>query len=654
MEEKIRGYMCGLVGFSGEIVNREAIIKAMTNRIVHRGPDSSGIFLGDGIAMGFRRLSIIDLNSGDQPIYNEDKSLVLTFNGEIYNYRELRDILSEKGHRFHTETDTEVLVHGFEEWGEELLNKLRGMFAFVIWNKNDRSLFLARDFFGIKPLHYASVDGHFIYSSEIKSILDFPGFEKKLNKYALDNYISFEYPATSETFFEGVSCLPPAHYLWYRDGKIEIHRYWEPKFVPDDSLTEEEAVSEIETTFEESVAAHRISDVEVGCLLSGGVDSSYVASYFSGQKTFTVGFSGDAKYSEIGYAKELSEQIGTEHYSHVISPEEYWGSIRKVQYFMDQPVADASCIALYFVLKMARQYVKVVLSGEGADELFGGYNIYHEPDDLAAYQRLPKGLRRKLASHAEKMPPVPGRSFLIRGSKTVEERFIGNCSMFSEREKLRLLKDGIPSTGPQLVTKPIYDHAVGLDDMTKMQFLDINVWLPDDILLKADRMSMANSLELRVPFLDRDVFDVASRLPRRLKINKGSTKFAMRQAAMRRLPKATAQRKKLGFPVPISAWLREEEYFDLVKTAFTSESAEQFFHTDVLLELLNTHFRGKYDNSRKIWTVFSFLVWYDVYFNGASHETGNMPYFDTRRAKIKTPFPTKSEEKEPLKYPVNL
>lgn len=618
--------MCGLVGFFGEVIDRDEVIKTMTDRITHRGPDSCGIYTDDSISMGFRRLSIIDLNQGDQPIYNEDKSLVLMFNGEIYNYQQLREILVAKGHKFYTKTDSEVLVHGFEEWGEELLNKLRGMFAFAVWNKKDKSLFLARDFFGIKPLHYTTVNGHFVYASEIKSILDFPGFEKKLNKNALNNYISYEYPVPPETFFEGVYCLPPAHYLWYRDGKVETKRYWDPKFEPDDSMTEEQAVSEIEKVFEDSVAAHRISDVEVGCFLSSGVDSSYVASYFTGQKTFTVGFGTDEKYNEIGYAKDLSQKIGVEHHCHVISPEEYWGNIRKVQYHMDQPLADASCIALYFVSKIASKYVKVVLSGEGADELFGGYNIYHEPDDLASYQRLPKGLRKALASFVQKLPfSFRGKSFLIRGSKSIEERFIGNCSMFTMREKRRILKEDIPATVPQLLTKPVYDRAKDLDDVTKMQYLDVNVWLAGDILLKADRMSMANSLELRVPFLDRKVFDVASRVPRPLKVNSQNTKYALRKAAMRHLPEATAQKKKLGFPVPIRVWLREEKYYNIVKQAFTSKTAEQFFHTDALMDILNAHYNNKCDNSRKIWTIFAFLVWYDVYFNGVSYEPGNMP-----------------------------
>ena len=623
--------MCGICGFTGEVLdeneNREAVLRRMTDVITHRGPDSSGFYLGDGIAMGFRRLSIIDITeSGDQPIYNEDKTLVLTFNGEIYNYRPLREELLAKGHTFRTQTDSEVLVHGFEEWGPGLLNRLRGMFGFAIWNTKEKSLFLARDFFGIKPLHYSMQDGRFLYGSEIKSLLAFPGFRKKFNARALDRYISFEYMPPPETFFEDVFLLPPAHYLVLKDGKIEITRYWEPKFRPEEGMTEEEAVQAIADVFEDSVAAHKISDVEVGCFLSSGVDSSYVSTYFAGQKTFTVGFDYGERYNEIDFAKDLSEKIGLEHHYKVISPEEYWGNIRKVQYHMDQPVADASCIALYFVSKIASEYVKVVLSGEGADELFGGYNIYHEPDDLAAYQKLPLFLRRAAAAVAKALPfSFRGKSFLIRGAQTIEENFIGNCSMFTMDEKRRLLKPGLPCTRPQEVTKPVYDRAQGLDDVTKMQLLDINVWLAGDILLKADRMSMANSLELRVPFLDKEVFAVASRIPRRLRVNRENTKVAMRKAALRRLPTATAQKKKLGFPVPTRVWLREDRYYNIVRQAFESETAAQFFQTKELVALLDEHRAGRRDNNRKIWTIYVFLIWYDIYFNGATHEPGRNP-----------------------------
>lgn len=619
--------MCGLCGFTGEVIDRDEVIKNMTDKITHRGPDSSGVFTSDAISMGFRRLSIIDIAStGDQPIYNEDKSLVLTFNGEIYNYQELRRLLVEKGHQFYTNTDSEVLVHGFEEWREELLNKLRGMFAFAIWNTKDNSLFIARDFFGIKPMHYTQAGGSFVYASEIKSILEFPGFQKVFNKNALNNYISFEYSVPPETFFENVFCLMPAHYLWYKDGKVETHRYWEPKFEADDSMTEEQAVTEIENIFENSVSAHKISDVEVGCFLSSGVDSSYVSTYFSGQKTFTVGFDYGEKYNEISWAKNLSEKINVDHHCKVISDDEYWGNIRKVQYHMDQPLADASCIALYFVSKMASEYVKVVLSGEGADELFGGYNIYHEPDDFEAYKKLPLGLRKFFASVVKLIPfRFKGKNFLIRGAQPIEESFIGNCSMFTMDEKRRLLKSDIPVTRPQEITKKYYERVKGKDDVTKMQYLDINVWLVGDILLKADRMSMANSLELRVPFLDKEVFQVASRIPRKLRVNKENTKYAMRRAALKHLPTETAQKKKLGFPVPIRVWLRQEKYYNIVKEAFTGEVAKQFFHTDALMRFLDDHYSGKCDNNRKIWTIFVFLVWYDIYFNNGSHEPGDFP-----------------------------
>lgn len=622
--------MCGVCGFTGEILDRsdrEQVLKRMTDVITHRGPDSSGFYCGGGVAMGFRRLSIIDVGEGgDQPIYNEDKTLVLTFNGEIYNYRQLREELLQKGHRFATHTDSEVLVHGFEEWGPQLLGRLRGMFGFAIWNTKDKSLFLARDYFGIKPMHYSLQGENFLYGSEIKSLLEFPGFRKEFNPRALDTYISFEYVAPPETFFQGVYCLPPAHYLWYRNGKVETHRYWEPKFQPDESMTEEQAVDAIEKVFEDSVAAHKISDVEVGCFLSSGVDSSYVSTFFQGQKTFTVGFDYGERYNEIDYAKDLSAKIGLEHHYKVITPEEYWGNIRKVQYHMDQPLADASCIALYFVSKIASEYVKVVLSGEGADELFGGYNIYHEPDDLAAYKRLPRFLRLAAAAVARALPfSFRGKSFLIRGSQDIEESFIGNCSMFTMEEKRSLLKEGLPCTRPQELTRPIYDRVKGMDDVTKMQYLDLNVWLVGDILLKADRMSMANSLELRVPFLDKEVFAVASRLPRRLRVNRENTKYAMRKAALRRLPPATAQKKKLGFPVPIRVWLREEKYYRLVKEAFESETAKRFFHTGALLRLLDDHYQGKRDNNRKIWTIYVFLVWYSIYFASPAEEPGAVP-----------------------------
>lgn len=609
--------MCGLCGFTGELVDRETHLRQMTEKIIHRGPDSDGFYTDADIAMGFRRLSIIDLGAGDQPLYNEDKTLVLTFNGEIYNYKTLRAELLEKGHIFVTESDSEVLLHGFEEWGEELLPRLRGMFGFAIWNTVKKELFLARDPFGIKPMHYTRLaDGRLVYGSEIKSILTHPDVKKVFNPSALDSYLSFQYSVPDETFFRDIYCLPPAHCLWYRGGEVTLHRYFDPMFTPDEDMTLDEAVEEIDRAFTDSVEAHRISDVEVGCFLSSGVDSSYVASYFGGQKAFTVGFDNGQHYNESNYAAELAKEVGIEHYVHIISEEEYWASLPKVQYYLDQPLADPSCVALYFVSKLAAEHVKVVLSGEGADELFGGYRIYHEPYSLRGYQRLPRFLRKFLAACAARLPDFKGKSFLLRGAQTLEERFIGNAKMFTEKEKARLLRD-IPATDPTEKTRAFYAQTAGQDDVTRMQYLDINRWMVGDILLKADRMSMAHSLELRVPFLDREVFKVASRIPVRHRIAAGTTKYAMRLAAERHIPASAAEKPKLGFPVPIRVWLREEKYYNTVKAAFTSPTAAQFFNTSELLSMLDAHFAGKKDNSRKIWTVYMFLVWYDVYFTAA-------------------------------------
>ena len=607
--------MCGFCGFTGELLDRDACIREMAGLITHRGPDSEGYYLDDGVAMGFRRLSIIDLETGSQPLYNEDRTLVLMFNGEIYNYRQLREELRAAGHVFATETDSEVLVHGFEQWREELLPRLRGMFAFVIWNTVDRSLFIARDYFGIKPMHYTRLpDGSLVYGSEIKSLLAHPGVVREFNPAALDQYLSFQYAVPRETFFQNIFCLPPAHYVWYRDGAVSEHRYWEPVFEPDESMTLEEAVDSIDRVFTDSVEAHRISDVEVGCFLSSGVDSSYVASYFAGQKAFTVGFDNGQHYNESSFAAELAQQVGIHHFTHIITEEEYWDALPRVQYHLDQPLADPSCIALYFVSKLAAEHVKVVLSGEGADELFGGYRIYHEPFSLAGYQKLPRWLRRAAAAVAAALPfDFKGKSFLQRGAKTLEERFIGNANMFTKKEKARLLRD-IPATDPAGQTAAYYARCTGLDDVSRMQYLDINRWMVGDILLKADRMSMAHSLELRVPFLDREVFRVASRIPVKHRIAHGTTKYAMRLAAQRHIPAESASKPKLGFPVPIRIWLRQADHYEQVRGAFTSPAAEQFFHTDELVRLLDQHYRGKKDNSRKIWTVYMFLVWYGVYF----------------------------------------
>ena len=606
--------MCGICGFTGNIDNKTTILTQMMNKIIHRGPDSGGQHIDDGIALGFRRLSIIDLDHGSQPMYNEDNSIVITFNGEIYNHQELREELIAKGHIFRNRADTEVLLHAYEEYGQDMLNKLRGMFAFVIWDSTTKTLFGARDFFGIKPFYYGLVDGELVYGSEIKSILEYPLYKKELNEEALENYLTFQYSVLPETFFKGIFRLMPAHCFTFKDGEMNIRRYWEPKFEADESKTLDQWVEEIDAAMQNSIESHKISDVEVGSFLSSGVDSSYVAACFNGDKTFTVGFDYE-KYNEIDYAKALSDKIEIKNYSKLISTEEYWKAIPRIQYHMDEPLADPSAIALYFVSKTAAKHVKVSMSGEGADEFFGGYNIYREPFALAPMQVIPKPVRKAMAKIVSAIPyGFKGKNYIIRASKDVEERFIGNAFMYDIKSREKILKNPTGRYDFKALTKPFYDKVADQDDVTKMQYIDMHFWLIGDILLKADKMSMAHSLEVRVPFLDKEVFEVARKIPTRFKVNEQNTKFAMRQAAHKYLPDMVAEKKKLGFPVPTRIWLREEKYYQVVKEAFTSETAEKYFKIKELLRLLDRHKAGKEDNSRKIWTVYMFLIWYKEYF----------------------------------------
>jgi len=609
--------MCGFAGFTNFIKDDGTVLEKMMNRIVHRGPDSSGKYVDDDIALGFRRLSIIDLEEGHQPMFNEDKSLVLVFNGEIYNFKDLRDELIKSGHTFLNHSDSEVLVHGYEEWGTELVSKLRGMFAFVIFDKRDKSLFAARDMFGIKPFYYTFMENSFLFGSEIKSFLDHPDFKKELNEEALAHYLSFQYSPTEETFFRNVYKLPPAHYFTLKNGEMEKVRYWKPEFNPTDGVLEYFA-DLTDKTVRESVAAHKIADVEVGSFLSSGIDSSYIAEAANVDKTFTVGFEspdGD-RYNEIHFAKEFADTIGVENISKIITPEEYWSNFPKIQYHMDEPLADPAAIALYFVSKLASEHVKVVMSGEGADELFGGYRIYQEPITLTAYDKLPFCIRKIVSKICEHLPQKHGINYLVRRGKTIEERFIGNANIFSFKERNQLLKSVVSRNAvePKMLCDKFYSEVKDKDTVTKMQYLDINMWLMGDILLKADKTSMANSLELRVPFLDKKVMEFASNIPLNCRVNTVTTKLALRKAAEKTLPQRTATKDKLGFPVPIRVWLKEDGYYNTVKTAFTSPAAEKYFNTEKLVALLDLHKSGKADVSRKIWTVYTFLVWYEQFF----------------------------------------
>ena len=394
-----------------------------------------------------------------------------------------------------------------------------------------------------------------------------------------------------------------------------MQRYWIPEFNAEEDKPLEYWVDEIEKTFDDSVNAHKIADVEVGSFLSSGVDSSYVACSADVDKTFTVGFDNGEKYNEISYAKELSELIPVKNYSKTITPEEFWGNFGKIQYHMDEPLADPSAVALYFVCNTASKYLKVVMSGEGADEIFGGYNIYKEPLAVPAYDKIPFPIRRFIGKVASHLPKKSGINFLIRRGKKLEDRFIGNAYMFTEEERKKLLKIKTDAPSPAEVVKPFYDRVKDKDPVTKMQFVDLNAWMVGDILLKADKMSMANSLEVRVPFLDKKIMELAERIPLKYRVNDENTKFAMRKAALRRMPEKWAGKKKLGFPVPTRVWLKEDKYYNIVKEKFTGEVAQKYFNTDMLVKLLDDHKNGKADNSRRVWTVYTFLVWYDQFFN---------------------------------------
>ena len=605
--------MCGFVGYINKEKDKKDNIKKMADLIAHRGPDSEGYYTDENIALGFRRLSIIDLNNGSQPIYNEDKSKVIIFNGEIYNFEPLRKDLIKKGHTFTTKTDTEVILHGYEEYGEKILDKLRGMFAFVIYDKNTKELFAARDFYGIKPLYYAKMGNTFIFGSEIKSFLIHPHFKKELNYKMLEYYLTFQYSPGNETFFKNVYKLMPGHYLKYKNGKLEIKKYYEIKFKQDKSKTYDEWKQGIKERLADSIKAHKISDVEVGSFLSSGVDSSYIAACSDVDKTFTVGFNNE-KYSEINYAKDLSEKINTQNISKIITKEEYFKNLPNIIYYMDEPVADPSAIALYFVTQIASENVKVSLSGEGADEIFGGYNIYQEPLTDAWYYKIPYPIRFAIGKVASIFPHKRGINFLIRRGLKLEDRFVGNAFIFNNKEVKKILRNKRKTKGFQDLTKPYYDKVAGKDDITKMQYIDFNFWLVGDILTKADKMSMANSLEVRVPFLDRPLIDYATSLPTEYKVDKNTTKKIFRDIASEVLEDKVSTKKKLGFPVPIRVWLKEDETYESVRKVFMKD--DKFFNQKAILKLLDDHKKGKADNSRKIWTIYVFLIWYEIFFGG--------------------------------------
>lgn len=617
--------MCGFVGFIDEndqTYDHRAAIAAMADAIAHRGPDSEGYFEDGRAALGFRRLAIIDLAGANQPLYNENRSLVLVFNGEIYNYRELRRQLIAAGHAFSTQGDAEVVLHGFEQWGEAVLDRLRGMFAFALYDTATGELFCARDAFGIKPLYYAAEGDRILFGSEIKGLLAHPHARRSLNERRLAHWLCMEYLPDEETLFEGVRKLPAGHWLRWRNGRAERGRWFVPRFAPDAGRSLKESAEAIEAALRESVAAHAIADVDVGCFLSAGVDSSLVAqeaARIMEARTFTIGW-GEGRFSELEAAATFVRATGLPNEGRILDAEQFFASVPAVQYAMDEPLPNPSAVPLYHLCAMAAESVKVVLSGEGADELFGGYPYYQECLAFAPYMTVPAPARRALAAAARRLPEgTHGRRFLMRGAHPLPERYIRLEYNFPWAEALDLLA---PELGARCAAAPTpWELAAPLfaeikaDEITAMQTADILTWMQQDILLKADKMSMASSLELRVPFLDREVFALASTLPASQRVGRRETKIALRAAAARTLPQATAAMPKQGFVTPLAQWLQEEPWHSQAREVLNSERARRFFRTDRLNALLDEHQRGPRSHMKKIWSAYCFLNWHEQYFD---------------------------------------
>ncbi|WP_059103945.1 asparagine synthase (glutamine-hydrolyzing) [Shouchella shacheensis] len=612
--------MCGFIGEllhdANNHVSEEQWSEAL-EAIHHRGPDSTGNYQDSFVRLGFKRLSIIDLEHGHQPLSYENGRYHIIFNGELYNYVELKAELIERGYTFQTDSDTEVLLALYAFEGKKSVKKLRGMFAFAIWDSEKGELFCARDPFGIKPFYYVKDRERFFFASELKSIN--PVLAKQsIVQESLQHYTTFQFVPEPRALTKNVHKLLPGHTLTISKQLNEkIERFSARSFEPQAGASPSELAAKTQQLLRDSVAKHMRSDVPVGAFLSSGIDSTSIVALAKelhpNLKTFTVGF-GNEGFSEIDIAKDTANQLGVENISKVISPEEFMQELPNIIWHMDEPVADPAAVPLYFVAKEASKHVKVVLSGEGADELFGGYNIYREPLDLAWFKRIPNGLRKPLNGLFKQLPgAVKGRNYLIRGTTPIEQRYIGNAFIFSEAEKTQLFKSYDSSKPYTKVTEPFYRQITNYDDSTKMQYIDMHTWLSGDILVKADRMTMAHSLELRVPFLDKEVFALARTIERDAKLQNKTTKYVLRQAMKEYIPSTIVPRKKLGFPVPIRLWLKNEMY-DWAKTLITtSPASSQFFRQEFLLKLLEDHAAGRADNSRKLWTVLCFILWHQVH-----------------------------------------
>lgn len=607
--------MCGFVGYLNQIDIPDHTLVAMADRIEHRGPDSAQYYRSSEVMMGFRRLGIIDLVNGQQPIEADNK--ILTVNGEIYNYHAIRQELQALGYVFKTDVDSEVLIHGYDAWGPDILQKLRGMYAFTIYDTVTQTLFAARDHFGIKPLYYYDDGTSFLWASEIKAFLDHPKFHKEFNETLLPIHLSFEFIPSKDTLFKNVYKLLPGQYLIHQNGHTEIHQYYQFSYAHiDDNQTIEQDAESIKSLVTNSVDAHMVADVEVGSFLSSGIDSSYVlteAAKLKPIQSFSLGFN-HSKYSELSWSTQFAKEIHQQNTPITMTGDDYFDILPTIMYYMDEPLSNPSAIQLYYLSKGTRQHVRVALSGEGADEFFGGYNTYFEAEPFERYQKwVPKLIRQKLANIATNLPRFHGRRFLVRGAQPLSERYYRVNYGFDYNDRNQILKNTALNCDSGEFTKHIFDDVKGLDSLSQMQYFDINTWLPFDILHKADRMSMCNALEVRTPLVDKEVAAFAATMPAKVRIQNQQTKVALRTAASSEIPSTVANKEKLGFPSPIASWIKTEPYLDKIKAAFTSDTAKQFFNTDALLAILQHHIDGQ-SSMQKIFTLYTFILWYQIYF----------------------------------------
>ncbi|MBQ7897692.1 MAG: asparagine synthase (glutamine-hydrolyzing) [Clostridia bacterium] len=599
--------------------SEKEIVTKMSETMAYRGPDEGKMLFFENLVLAFRRLSIIDLEKGSQP-FEYGERFVGIFNGEIYNYRELRAQLIEKGYEFKTNSEIEVMLTLYSVEGESFINKLRGMFAFSFYDKEKNTVMLGRDPFGIKPLYYIEREGQVYFSSESKVFYLDPALDKTLiDEEQLQHYFTYQYIPEPSTLHPEIRILPAGSYMmldFSAEREVRVEKYYTPTFTPVKSDDFEKRAEELREIVETSVKYHMISDVDVGTFLSGGIDSAVITATASklnpGIKAFTVAF-GEKEYSEIDEASGIARHLDVEHIKLVAGLEDFKRAFDKVVYHLDFPVADPSTMAIYLICEEAARHLKVVLSGEGSDELFGGYKVYGETLTSDKINALPSLIKAPLSFASKILPEgVKGKALLYRGTTPLEKRYVGNAFIFDEKEKKKILKTASDRVHFSDLTKDIYADVQGLPGITKMQYVDMNTWLRGDILVKGDRLSMAHSLEVRVPFLDKEVFEFARKLHTEDKLSHGTTKYIFRHAFRDLVNPETVMRPKLGYPVPVRKWLKNELY-DWAKDIITNSSADAYIDKKEALRMLDAHREGREDNYRKLWVVLVFMRWYDLF-----------------------------------------